>query len=1133
MGRPVTAPARHPLIPAREVDPRQALPSLELEVLARWRERDVFAQSLRLREGAKRWVFYEGPPTANGPPGSHHVLSRVFKDIYPRFQTMRGYRVERKGGWDCHGLPVEIAVEQELGIHHKSEIEEYGIARFNAKCRESVFTFLAEWNRLTERIGFWIDLEHAYRTLDETYIESAWWALAQIDARGLLYEGRKVVPYCPRCQTTLSSHEVALGYRDVVDESVFLRLPIAGAQPPEEQLLVWTTTPWTLPGNVAVAVSPTATYARVQVGEETLVLAQARVESVLGKRYAPELAADLLRTPPSSPPRWTILESFSGADLVERYGSYQGPIFAASDRHPGPLPIVADEFVTTEDGTGIVHLAPAFGEDDYRVAAASERVPFDPTRADTLYNPVRPDGTYDERVRSRDGASYEGRFVKDPQLTRELIADLDARGLLLRVQDYEHSYPHCWRCGTPLVYYAKPSWYIATSRLRDELLAANETVNWYPPHVKHGRFGDWLKNNVDWALSRERYWGTPLPVWRCPSGHVHVVGSFVELYERSGTTLDDHHRPYVDELSFPCPQGACGEPMTRVPEVIDVWFDSGAMPFAQHHYPFEHEAIFKQSFPADFICEAQDQTRGWFYSLLAVATLTAVGGAAGRAPYRNVVCLGLILDEEGQKMSKSKGNTVEPWQVLDEYGADAFRWYFFTSKQPWDGYRFSAATIGEGVRLFLKQLWSTYYFYVLYAHASAGELRAAGADGDDAGAMRDHDDGPPAGPGVADGPRATGGPDGDLDRWALSRTAGTAELVAERLDSYDATTAGRAIAELVDELSNWYVRRSRRRFWDGDPAAFRTLRACLLAVCKLLAPLCPFMADEIYDNLDGTLASVHLCDFPTPAEIGPRDEQLERAMAVARETVRLGLGARHKAKVKKRQPLGEAVVVADGREREAIERLAELVREELNVRRVRFVAGAEELGGYEVKPNYETLGPLFGKDMPLVARAIAALDPEHVARALRDGGEVGISVGAREHSLSAQDLLVTMHAPDGYSVEREGAHAVALDLTIDEELRREGHAREIVHAVQNARKAAGLRVEDRIGLALDGAPVLIDAARAHRDYLAGETLAVTLALGADGAAEQPAVGYAEQTQVDGLELKLALWRSPGPAPTPS
>jgi isoleucyl-tRNA synthetase len=1089
----VSAPAKHPLLPHHAVDSRQELPQLELEVLERWRERDVFAESLREREGAEQWVFYEGPPTANGPPGSHHVLSRVFKDIYPRYKTMRGYHVERKGGWDCHGLPVEIAVEQELGIKSKAEVEEYGIGEFNARCRESVFTYLEEWNRLTERIGFWLDLDDAYRTLDESYIESVWWALSQIHARELLYEGHKVSPYCPRCETTLSSHEVAQGYRDVVDASVYLQLPVTndrGADS-EDRLLVWTTTPWTLPGNVALAVSPTASYARARLEDAYFVLVADRVAAVLGEHAE-------------------VLERFSGEELVERYGSYRSPIFTLNDRMPGGAPILADAFVTTAEGTGIVHLAPAFGEDDYRVAAAAGI--FRGDEPHTLYNPVRPDGTYDGRVRDRDGRTWEGRFVKDAELTSELIADLDARGLLLRVQDYEHSYPHCWRCGTPLLYYAKPSWYIATTRLREELLQANETVSWHPPRVKEGRFGDWLKNNVDWALSRERYWGTPLPVWRCGKGHVHVVGSFAELAERSGGELVDHHRPFVDDVTFRCPhvagarntgggeaETACGEWMTRVPEVIDVWFDSGAMPFAQHHFPFEHEDRFAERFPADFICEAQDQTRGWFYSLLAVATLLGLQAPfEEQAPYRNVVCLGLILDEDGQKMSKSKGNAVEPWQVLDRYGADAFRWYFFTSKQPWDGYRFSETAIGEGVRLFLKQLWSTYFFYTLYAEANSAALAAASEQAPETD---------------------------DLDRWALSRTAGTAELVAERLDAYDATSAGRAIAGLVDELSNWYVRRSRRRFWDGDPAAFQTLRYCLLTVAKLLAPLCPFIADEIYDNLDGTRASVHLCDFPAGNALPARDEALEEAMALARETVRLGLGARGKAKIKVRQPLGEAVVVAAGREREAIERMSDIVREELNVKRVRFVAAADELGSYEVKANYRKLGPIFGKAMPLAADAIAALDPARVAAALGQdvsGPAIGITVDGREHTLTADEVILTMRPPEGYSVEREGAHAVALDLAIDDALREEGYAREIVHAVQNARKSAGLEVENRIALALSGDPALIAAAAAHRDYLTGETLAVELELtpGAPDSAE--AMSYSEQAEIDGLALAIAL-----------
>jgi isoleucyl-tRNA synthetase len=1170
----MAAGSRHPLIPPRAVDARQELPALEQAVLERWRERDVFGESLRMRGGAEPWVFYEGPPTANGRPGSHHVLSRVFKDIYPRYKTMRGYRVERKGGWDCHGLPVEIAVEQKLGITSKDQIEDPergGIERFNAECRRSVFEYLDEWNRLTERIGFWVDLDGAYRTLDESYIESVWWALKEIDRKGLLYEAHKVVPYCYRCQTALSAHEVALGYQDVVDRSVYVRLPLKLRGRPNgdgtafeegDSLLVWTTTPWTLPGNVAVAVGREIEYVRARPGgsqSEVLVLARERVAAVLGKE------AEIIGEP------------FSGEKLLG-FG-YVQPLFAHVYSGPGGgAPIVAGDFVTAQDGTGLVHIAPAFGEDDFKLAAATGLAGFQPENPHSLYCPVRPDGTFDRRVYSLDEGeerSYEGRKVKDDEVTEDLIADLASQQLLFKEEPFEHSYPHCWRCGTPLIYYAKTSWYIRTTAVRERMLAGNETVSWHPPHIKHGRFGDWLSNNVDWAISRERYWGTPLPVWRCGHGHVRVIGSFEELERLSGRAraLDDHHRPAVDEVEFPCEDTSgrstlhgttvwtgkegepCRKPMRRVPEVIDVWFDSGAMPFAQHHAPFadtqpdggedgaeaDADRLYEAArsftadaarFPADFICEALDQTRGWFYSLLAVSTLLF-----DQSPYRNVVCLGLIVDTEGQKMSKSRGNTVEPWQVLDAYGADAFRWYFFTSKQPWDGYRFSEEAIGEGVRLFLKQLWSTYFFYVLYAHANRGVLEGGegaahvgGLDGLRSAGSR-HTSSQRAALAVNGGKEAQ-----DLDRWALSRTATTAEIVAERLDAYDATSAGRAIAQLVDELSNWYVRRSRRRFWDGDRAAFATLRECLLVVSKLLAPFCPFMADEIYDNLDGTLSSVHLCDFPTAMGLPAPDPDLEEAMAIARETVRLGLGARAQAKVKVRQPLGEAVVVAEGREREAIERMADVVREELNVRRVRFVAGADELGEYDCKPNYRRLGPLFGKDMPLVAKAIAALNGTQVAAAMRDGGQIGISVAGHEHTLGTDDVLLTMRAPDGYSVEREGAHAVALDLEIDDELLREGRSREIVHAVQSARKAAGLEVEDRIDLALSGSPELLDAARAHIDYVAAETLAVSVTVGAapaepgaerarEGTGNERApipMGYREQTDIEGLTLEIAL-----------
>ncbi len=1034
----------------RPVDPNQSFPELEQAILERWKERDVFAESLRRRKGAEPWVFYEGPPTANGRPGSHHVLARVFKDIYPRYKTMRGHYVERKGGWDCHGLPVEITVEKELGISSKEEIEAYGIAEFNQKCRDSVFTFLEDWNRMTERIGFWIDLDDAYRTLDSDYIESVWWALKQIANKDLLYEGHKVVPYCPRCGTSLSSHEVAQGYQDVVDLSVYVRFPVLEAGGPlhaGDELVVWTTTPWTLVSNAAVAVDAELTYVRAQVpGQDAvLVVAEALVERVLGAQAH-------------------IVERFKGAALDGV--RYQAPFdFIPSEAYgPRGHTVLLADFVTAQDGSGLVHTAVAFGEDDYRLGQQAGL---------TVVNPVRLDGTYDERI-----GPYAGRAVKDAD--HDLVEDLRERGRLLRSEDYEHSYPHCWRCGTALLYYAKPSWYIATSKIRDRLLAANETITWYPPHIKEGRFGDWLRGNVDWALSRERYWGTPLPVWRCANEHIHVIGGFEELEELSGVRLTDPHRPYVDDVGFPCPQ--CAERMQRVPEVIDVWFDSGAMPFAQEHAPFENQERFQNRFPAQYICEAIDQTRGWFYSLVAVSTLLF-----DRASFENVVCLGHIRDEQDRKMSKSLGNIVAPWEVLDAYGADAFRWYFFTSKQPWDGYRFSTEAVGEGVRLFLKQLWNTYSFLVLYENAGGTQASAAPA-----------------------------GEETELDTWVRSRLAATVEEVTDRLENYDATTGGRAIAAFVDDLSNWYVRRSRRRFWEGDPVAFAVLRDCLVTVSKLLAPYTPFVADEIYDNLDGSEPSVHLCDWPAPA---PRDLGLEVAMATARETVRLGLAARGQAKVKVRQPLREAVVVAAAREREAIERLAGIVREELNVDSLRFVDDADELGTYEIKPNYRTLGPQFGKKMPQVAAAVAALDAAHIAGALREGRHVGITIDGKEHRLTPDDVLVAMQPLDGYQLEREGSHAVALDLALDDDLHRRGLAREVIHAVQNARKRAGLAVEDRIALTLGGDELLLSAVSEHERLVATETLASSIAY-ADGT-----VLAAEHTTIEGRELRIALERA--------
>ncbi len=1044
------------------VDSRQSFPALEEGILERWRERDVFHESVRRREGAEPFVFYEGPPTANGRPGSHHVLSRVFKDVFPRYQTMRGKQVHRKGGWDCHGLPVELEIEKELGLAHKRDIEDYGIDKFNAKCRESVLRYIDEWNRLTERIGFWIDTDDAYFTLDDSYVESVWWTLKQVWDKGLLYEGNKVGPYCPRCGTGLSSHEVALGYKDVVDPSIYVRFPLvddAGADA-GESLLVWTTTPWTLPGNVAVAVAIGVTYVRARVDDEILILAEPLVERVLGEDVE-------------------IVDRLLGPDLVGR--RYRGPVFDLADGGPeDAFQVIGGNFVTTEDGTGLVHLAPAFGEDDFDAAAAAGI--FDPADqgGPALYNPVKRDGTFDERV-----AGFEGRFVKDPDVTAALIADLDGRGLLFKAEDYEHSYPHCWRCDTPLLYYAKSSWYVRTTAVKDELLAANEAVTWYPEHIKHGRFGNWLENNVDWALSRERYWGTPLPIWRSEDGEETIcVGSRAELAELTGGELpDDLHRPYVDDVVFE----RDGKTFRRVPDLIDVWWDSGAMPFAQWHYPFENEDKFEQSFPADYICEALDQTRGWFYSLLAISTMLR-----GRASYETVLCLGLILDENGQKMSKSKGNVVVPWEVLDQHGADAFRWYYFTSKQPWDGYRFSLDTVGESVRQFMKPLWNTYSLFVLYANVNDVEAVPLS----ELPAIADPD-GPNARPALT-----------DLDLWILSRLQATTAIAIDRLDDYDTTAAGRAIAAFVDELSNWYVRRSRRRFWDGDAAAFATLRECLVTTAKLLAPLTPFVADAIYENLDGSEPSVHLCDFPEP-DAALRDERLEQQMQVVRDAVELGRAARAAAKAKVRQPLSEAVVVAANRERDAIGRFEDLVLDELNVKAVRYVSQADELGRFELKPNYRTLGPRFGKDMPKVADAVAGLDADRAAATLRDGGEVHIAIDGRDHPLGADDIALALQPLDGYEVERAGTHAVALNLELDDELRREALAREIVHAVQNARKDAGLDVQDRISLTLGGDDALLDAVRAHEAYVTGETLATSLDLssGANGGVSAELEGH--------------------------
>jgi isoleucyl-tRNA synthetase len=1077
------------------VDPKQSFPELEERVLERWRNRDVFHRSLRQRESAPLWGFYEGPPTANGRPGSHHVLSRVFKDIYPRYRTMTGHYVPRKAGWDCHGLPVELEIERELGISSKEEIEAYGIGEFNQRCRESVFRYVEDWNRLTERIGFWLDLDDPYVTLENDYIESVWWALRRMWDDGRLFEGRKVVPYCPRCGTALSSHEVALGYHDVEDPSVYVKLPVREPAPsdqipesplePGDQLLVWTTTPWTLITNAAVAAGPEIEYVRVQVlgggdeivgdagGDEVFVLARDRVEHALGEDVE-------------------ILSHFPGKAIAGT--AYDPPFDYITDYGPRGHTVLLTDFVSTEEGTGLVHTAIAFGEDDFRLGEQYEI---------KLQNPVDLRGRFDDRI-----TDFAGRNVKEAD--PDIVKALDAKGRLLRAEAYLHAYPHCWRCDTPLLYYAKASWYVKTTEVRDRLLAANEEIGWHPDHIKHGRFGKWLEGNVDWALSRDRYWGTPLPIWECDQDdceETFCAGSIADLRERGAEVPDDLHRPYIDGVGFPCRAKGCEGTMRRVLSVIDTWFDSGSMPWAQFHYPFENRDLFEQRFPADFICEAIDQTRGWFYTLLAEAVLLF-----DTSSYRNVVCLGLILDTEGQKMSKSRGNVVEPWDVINRHGADAFRWYYFASQQPWAGYRFSVDTVGDAVRHFLLTLWNTYSFWVVYANASGSEPSE-----------------------LSYVPGWISGGSGDateLDRWAVSRLQRVIASVREHMDGFDCTSAARAIADFTDELSNWYVRLSRRRFWDGDRSAIETLRYCLGETAKMLAPFTPFIADEIYANLlfgdEPSLGkpvdewtssepdSVHLCDFPALDE-ALVDPQLEDGMEAVRRTVELGRAARAQAKVKLRQPLRKAVVVASETERAAIERLAEVVASELNVKDLDFVHTEAELVSYRVKPNYRSLGPRFGKNMPQVAAAVEALDAGGVAEQLESGAEVGISIDGKEHTLSADDINLVMEPLEGYQVEAEAGHAVALELELDEELRREGLAREVVRAVQEARKQAGLDVSDRISLELGGDDELLEAAREHEAYIAGETLATSVGYGADGAGEK--------ATIEGRELRIGVTKA--------
>ncbi|MDQ3662504.1 MAG: isoleucine--tRNA ligase [Actinomycetota bacterium] len=1027
----------------REVDARVTWPELEERVLSRWKEQRVFEASLRDRAGEREWVFYEGPPTANGRPGIHHVEARTFKDIFCRFQTMRGRLVFRKGGWDCHGLGVEIDAEKKLGVTHKRQIEEeVGIAAFVELCRESVTEYVDDWARLTDRIGFWLDLDAAYWTMSRDYIESVWWLLKQIWDKGLLEEDFKVVPYCPRCETALSSHEQHQpdAYKTVEDPSVYVRFPLEDER--GTALLVWTTTPWTLLANMAAAVGPGIDYVKAEdplSPGHFLIVAEARAAALLSEDF-------------------TAVGSYKGQDLVGR--AYVPP-FDFVPKEGSAHTVTHGDFVTTEDGSGIVHLAP-YGEEDMGVAKR-DNLP--------IVQMINASGQVVER-----GEPFSGMGVKeaDPRI----VEDLEERELLFRSERYLHGYPHCWRCDTPLLYYPRKDFYIRTSQIRNELQASNDDTEWQPPTFKYGRFGDWLANNVDWSLSRDRYWGTPLPIWRCDNQHLTCVGSFSELEELCGDDLSelDPHRPYIDEVTFGCPQ--CGAQAQRTKSVIDAWFDSGSMPFAQWHYPFENEDVFEARFPADFISEGIDQTRGWFYSLLAVATLVR-----GRNSFKNVVCLGLIVDADGRKMSKRLGNVIDPWEVVNKHGADALRWYMITGGTPWSARRVSHDIIQESLRRYLLTLWNTYSFWVTYASLEGFDPKNCSVP-------------------VAQRP--------ELDRWILAELDDTVRHMSDSLEAFDATGAGRRLDRLVDDLSNWYVRRSRRRFWKSaaeadTQAAFLTLWECLVAIAKLSAPFTPFVADEIYTNLTRTgaeeHASVHLAGWPEPDGARTNDS-LRTGMALARRLVALGRAARTDARVRVRQPLSRALIVMPRAEADRLKGLEPLVAEELNVKSVEIAHGLQELVTYSVRPNFKLLGPRFGARVRDIARALAAADAQALTESLESTGDAVVDLDGEPVALSADELDVRIEGREGFSLAREGPYGVALDLELDVELIAEGIAREVVRAVQELRKSSGLAVSDRIELWLESEDeVVTQALERHREAIAAEVLAPTVSVNEPSASE--------------------------------
>ena len=983
-----------------KVSPNLDFLTREKEVLDFWKKNDIFQKSIDQREGSDVFTFYDGPPTANGKPHIGHIETRVFKDLFPRYRTMKGMKVLRKAGWDTHGLPVELEVERLLGLDGKEQIEQYGIEPFIKKCKESVWKYKGEWERMSDRVGYWADMENPYITYDNKYIESVWWSLKQIADMGLLYKGHKVVPYCPRCGTALSSHEVSQGYKTVKEKSAFVRFKVKGTE--NTWLYAWTTTPWTLPSNVALCVNPDEEYAKFDFDGRTVIMAKALIHTVLGED------AEI-----------TNLTTFPGMELK---GMEYEPLF---DFQKGLVDkpawrVVCDSYVTMTDGTGIVHQAPAFGEDDARVGREND-LPF-----------LQLVNTKGELTKE---TPWAGVFVKkaDPLI----LKDLDERGLLVKAAPFEHDYPFCWRCDTPLIYYARSTWFIRMTQAHDALMKSNAAVNWMPENIKDGRMGNFLDNVIDWGLSRERYWGTPLPVWLCKCGHMHVIGSIEELKKLSDNCPDDIelHRPYIDNVTLKCEK--CGGEMHRTPEVIDCWYDSGSMPFAQWHYPFENKEIFEENFPADFISEAIDQTRGWFYTLTAISTLLFK-----RAPFENVLVLGHVQDAEGKKMSKHIGNVVDPWSVLDKQGADAVRWYFYANGAPWLPTRFSGDLVSEMQGKFMGTLWNTYAFFTLYASIDNYEPEAAKADPKDFTLM---------------------------DRWVLSRLNSLVDFVDKGLAEYKATETSRAIAQFVDELSNWYVRLNRERFWgkglEGSKlAAFETLYTVLLTLSKLLAPYIPFMTETIYRNLavghlTGAPESVHLCDFPV-ADLSKVDKELEAGMDEVESVVQLGRAARNAASLKVRQPLSRCLVKG----KRLSDEIAQLIRNELNVKAVEFVDDASAFTTYNLKPQMRTLGKKYGKLLGKIGERLKTLDGNEVVATFERGETLKFELDGTPVELEKDDVLTSLTQKPGFEAQSEGDYTVVLDTNLTPELIDEGFLREVISKVQTMRKDADFEVTDRIAL---------------------------------------------------------------------